>query len=107
MSKDDPGFAICVAHVPFNQHLGRPIVGKKIMGRRDQSDVLRCPIKIERKSRYPEQVQGAASARIVGFWPVEVEDIARLTSQQPTQWKNTFVTFQKPHVRTAAYKSVS
>ena len=80
MRKDDPGFAICVAHVPSNQHLSSTIVDMKIVGRRDQSGVLRCTIQVVRKPRGPEQVQGVASARIIRFWPMEVEDIAVLTS---------------------------
>jgi hypothetical protein len=70
-----------MAHVSFNQQLVSTIVDVKVVGRRDQHNSLRCPVKIVWKSRCPEQVDGIALVRIICFRPMEMEDIASLASQ--------------------------
>jgi hypothetical protein len=106
VGKDDPGFAICITHVAPDQHLGGSIMRMKIVRRRHENGPLRCPMKIEWKSRGPEQVEGIASARIVGFRPMQMEDIAVLILQQPAQREDPLVSFQKPDVRTTAYQGI-
>ena len=63
-------------------------------------------MKIEWKSRGSEQVEGIAPARIIGFRPMQMQDIAVVILQQPAQRKDTLVSLQKPDVRTAAYQGI-
>lgn len=80
MSKDYPGFAVCVAYVPSSQYFSSTIVDMEVVGRRGQHGVLCRPIKIEGKSGGPEHVQRVALARVIRFWPMEVKDITVLSS---------------------------
>ena len=55
----------------------------KIVRGSDENGSPRRPMKIEWKSRSPEQVESIAPARVVGFRPMQMEDIAILIPQQP------------------------